>query len=187
MRKIKLVAIVAILSTGFIVTAQEKIDLGSSGIKWIGKKIGGEHYGSIQLKDGTLEIKDNKIVSGNFTVDMASITNKDIENENFNKKLVDHLKSDDFFGVERYPESTFIITKSTEFSDGKANVTGKLTIKGKTEEIKFDVIKKGNEYTATINVDRSKFDVRYGSKSFFDDLGDKAIDDIFVLDIKVVI
>ncbi len=80
-----------------------------------------------------------------------------------------------------------MVTKATKFEDGKASVTGKLTIKENTEEITFDVVKEGNAYVAKVEVDRSKFDVRYGSNSFFDNLGDKAINDIFVLDIKLAI
>lgn len=187
MKVIKLFLAAVIISVSSSVYAQESVDIEKSGIKWNGKKIGGEHHGYIQLKNGTLEIKNNKIAKGKFIVDMTTITNEDIDNENFKKKLIDHLKSDDFFGVEKYPESTFVVTKSTEFSGGKATVTGKLTIKENTEEITFDVKKNGHVYTATLKIDRSKFDVRYGSKSFFDDLGDKAIDDIFILDVKIVI
>jgi polyisoprenoid-binding protein YceI len=101
--------------------------------------------------------------------------------------LVGHLKSDDFFGVEKYPTSNFIITQSSKFDENKATVTGVITIKGKSENISFDVERKNNEYSAKLDIDRSKFDVRYGSNSFFDNLGDKAIDDIFTLDIKLVL
>jgi polyisoprenoid-binding protein YceI len=187
MKTIKILFVLALFSVGAIVNAQQ-INLGKSNIKWTGNKIGGTHYGQIKIKSGSLEVSDNSIASGKFVVDMTSITNEDLDNANFNKKLVDHLKSDDFFGVEKYPESHFVVTKSTKFSGGKATVTGKLTIKGKTEVISFDVMKKGNsEYSAKIEIDRSKFDVRYGSKTFFNVIGDKAIDDIFILDVKIVI
>ncbi len=79
------------------------------------------------------------------------------------------------------------MTKSSKFSNGKATLTGDITIKGKTESISFEVERAGKEYTAKVDIDRSKFDVRYGSNSFFDNLGDKAIDDIFTLDIKLVV
>ena len=116
---------------------------------------------------------------------MNTLTNEDLEDEGYNQKLVGHLKSDDFFGVEKYPTSSFEITSATKFSNGKATVSGKLSIKGKTENISFDVVKNGSAYIAKVDVDRSKFDVRYGSDSFFDNLGDKVIDDIFTLDIKL--
>lgn len=101
--------------------------------------------------------------------------------------MVGHLKSDDFFGVEKFPTSTFQISQAGKFKNGKATVTGIITIKGKAENISFDVIKKDNTYSSQVEVDRSKFDVRYNSKSFFNNLGDKAIDDIFILDIKLVL
>jgi polyisoprenoid-binding protein YceI len=118
---------------------------------------------------------------------MNTITCADLTNEGANQKLVGHLKSDDFFGVEKFPTSTFKVTKATQFTNGKARVTGVLTIKGKSETIAFDVTKKANVYSAQVKVDRSKFNVRYGSKSFFDNLGDNFIDDIFILDIQLVV
>jgi len=117
---------------------------------------------------------------------MTSITNTDLTDASYNQKLVGHLKSDDFFGIEKFPTANLNITKATKFSNGKASVTGDVTIKGKTETITFDIVKKGNSYSAKIEIDRSKHDVRFGSTSFFDSLGDKAIDDLFILDIKLV-
>lgn len=117
---------------------------------------------------------------------MTSITDTDLTDASYNQKLVGHLKSADFFGVEKFPIATMKITKATKFSKGKASVTGVITIKGKTEPITFDIVKSGSIYTAKLEIDRSKHDVKYGSTSFFDSLGDKAIDDIFILDIKLV-
>ena len=178
-------AVVAIASLG--VQAQKlSVDTKKSTVGWLGKKIGGQHEGFIQLKEGSLELKNDQVVGGEFTIDMNSITCTDLKDEGYNQKLVGHLKSDDFFGVEKYPTATFKIEKGTKFSDNKASVTGKITIKGKTETITFDVIRTKNVYSANLDIDRSKFDVRYGSTSFFDSLGDKAIDDIFNLTIKLV-
>ena len=118
---------------------------------------------------------------------MTTITNSDLKDEGYNQKLVGHLKSDDFFGVEKFPTASFVVTKSSKFSNGKATLTGDITIKGKTESISFDIVKQSKEYTTKIEIDRSKFDVRYGSDSFFDNLGDKAIDDIFSLNIKLAV
>ena len=116
---------------------------------------------------------------------MTSITNTDLTDEGYNQKLVGHLNSDDFFGVEKHPNAKLEIKKATSFSNGKASVNANLTIKGKTESVLFDVLKTDRGYTAKIDVDRSKFDVRYGSDSFFDNLGDNVIDDIFTLDITL--
>jgi len=182
-----LLALAVTLSTSGLFAQTQKVNIENSSISWLGKKIGGQHEGFIQIKSGELELKNDQIVSGNFTIDMTSITNTDLKDEGYNKKLVGHLKSDDFFGVEKYPTATFNITKATKFSNGKASVTGNLTIKDKTESITFDFVKNINHYTAKLEIDRSKFNVRHGSTSFFDSLGDKAINDIFTLDVKLVV
>lgn len=173
-----------------IISAQtltgQKVDLEKSKVNWTGNKIGGSHNGEVRLQSADIEVKGNQITKGTFVMDMNSITNSDLQDQGTKNKLVGHLKSDDFFGVEKYPTSTLVIKKSTKFSNSKATVTADLTIKGKTQEVTFDVNKNNNVYTSKIEVDRSKFDVRYGSKSFFDNLGNKAIDDIFILDVKIV-
>lgn len=139
------------------------------------------------MKSGYLEVKSGSIAGGEVVMDMNSITNSDLKDADYNQKLVGHLKSDDFFGVEKFPTSAFKVTKATRFANGKATLAGVLTIKGKSEKISVDITKKDNAYLGQLKVDRSKFDVRYGSKSFFDSLGDKVIDDIFVLDIRIVL
>ncbi len=180
-------ALIIMLSTQIVFAQKVEVNSKKSGVEWLGKKIGGQHEGNIQVKSGYFEIKNDKILEGNFVIDMTSITNTDLKDEGYNQKLVGHLKSDDFFGVENYPTANFEVTESSKFSNGKATITGAITIKGKTESISFKVVRAGNEYTSKIDVDRSKFDVKYGSNSFFDNLGDKAIDDIFSLHIKLVV
>jgi len=181
-------ALVLLLAGSVLSFAQNKtVNTKASVVKWTGDKIGGSHYGEISIKSGQLEFSKNNITRGEVVIDMTSITNTDLEDQAYKQKLVDHLESDDFFGVKNFPTASFVITKASKFVNGKASVSGKITIKGKTEPISFDVVKKGNIYTAKVEIDRSKFDVRYGSNSFFDNLGDKAIDDIFVLDIKLVL
>ncbi len=162
-------------------------DINKSTIKWEGKKIGGAHNGAIQLKEGNLTIKNNTITEGNFVIDMKSITNSDVESDEYKAKLVGHLKSDDFFGVEKYPTSKLTIKEATEFKNNKATVTGDLTIKETTLPVTFEVNKNGNTYSTVLTIDRSKYDIRYGSKSFFDNLGDKVIYDDFTLDVKLVV
>lgn len=187
MKKLSLL-LVLLFVTGISIFAQKnQVKINESQVKWTGTKIGGSHKGEIKIEHGFLSLKSDQIVGGEIVMDMNSITVTDIEDQGYNQKLVGHLKSDDFFGVEKYSNSKFVISKVTKFADGKAKVTGQLTIKGKTESLSFDVFKDGNSYTAQIKVDRSKFDVRYGSNSFFDNLGDKAIGDIFTLDISLII
>ena len=180
-------ALVIMLTTQVMFAQKVEVNTAKSSVEWLGIKIGGQHEGNIQLKSGYFELKNDQIVVGEFVVDMTTITDTDLEDQGYNQKLVGHLKSDDFFGVEKYPTAEFVIKKSSKFSNGKATVTGDITIKGKTESISFEVVGAGKEYTVKIDIDRSKFDVRYGSNSFFDNLGDKAIDDIFTLNIKLVV
>lgn len=187
MKKIKLLTVLLIAGSLVVSAQKSEINIDKSSVEWTGNKIGGAHNGMIKVKSGYLEFKGDNIVSGKVTIDMNSITNTDLKDEEYNQKLVGHLKSDDFFGVEKHPTSTFEITKAAKFEDGKATVSGTLTIKGKSETISFDVSKKGDMYTTQLKVDRSKFDVRYGSNSFFDNLGDKAIDDLFILDIQLAL
>jgi len=187
MKKIALAAIVIFMATSLSMVAQSsEVNLDQSTIKWEGKKIGTDHHGEIQFQSGSLEMQNGQITGGVFVVDMTTITNEDISNEGRNQRLVGHLKSDDFFSVETFPTSNFKVTESTAFADGKAKLSGDLTIKGTTESISFEVVKNNNVYSAKIPVDRSKFDVRFGSDSFFDNLGDNAIDDIFTLEVKLV-
>ena len=185
--KIFVSALMIMLSGSAMFAQKAEVNTQKSSIEWLGKKIGGKHMGNVQVKSGYLEFKEGEIVAGNFVVDMTSITNSDLKDEDYNQKLVGHLKSDDFFGVQTYPTAEFVVTKSSKFSNGTTTLTGDLTIKENTESISFEVVRAGSEYAARLDIDRSKFDVRYGSNKFFDNLGDKAIDDIFKLDIKLVV
>ena len=122
--------------------------------------------------------------------DMNSVTNVDLTDKEWNDKLVGHLKSEDFFGVAKFPRSKFEITKVILTSGENYNVTGNLTIKGITHETTFPAVIKINEKTiitvAKITVDRTKYDIKYGSASIFQDIGDKAISDNFDLDIHII-
>jgi polyisoprenoid-binding protein YceI len=187
MKTMNLIGVLLFATTLSASAQKNEINLGLSVVKWTGNKIGGSHNGEIKIKSGNLELKGGEIANGIIVMDMNSITNSDVKSEEYNQKLVGHLKSDDFFGVTNYPTATFQISKASKFTEGKATLSGILTIKGKSENIPLEVIKKNNVYTTQLKVDRSKFNVRYGSNSFFDNLGDKAIDDIFILDIQIVL
>ncbi len=172
-----------------------KVDTQQSTLTWNGKKVTGEHTGTVKLSGGTLQVKDGKLVGGEFTADMTSLTDTDLTDAGYNAKLVGHLKSDDFFGVEKYPTSTFKITKVEPIANAKAGeanytITGDMTIKGKTNPVTFPAVVtiNGNSATAKAKatIDRAKYDIRYGSKSFFDNLGDKVINDEFTVDINLV-
>lgn len=170
------------------VGAQNKLTADTSKTKllWLGEKVTGEHTGSINLKSGWLTWQDNKIVSGEFNIDMASL--KEAENSD---KLLGHLKSDDFFGVVKYPLAKLVLTGSTPFDKGSGVVSGTLTIKDKTNPIEFKATRQkkddGTWFFANISIDRTKYDIRYGSGSFFDNLGDKTIYDEFKLKVNLLV
>ncbi len=176
-----------IAGSGSIFAQKREVNTEKSTVAWTGKKIGSTHRGEVKIQSGYFEFRDGDISGGNVIMDMTTISNRDSEDASPNERLVGHLKSGDFFEVETYPTATFEVTGATGFNNDRASVTGKMTIKGNSETISFDVVKKGEAYIAQVVVDRSKFDVRYGSDSFFDNLGDRAIDDIFVLDIALVL
>lgn len=161
-------------------------DLGNSKLKWYGEKVTGDHYGFINLKSGSMEIKDDRIVWGKFVIDMTSITNSDLSDAGYNTKLVNHLKSDDFFGVQNHPEAHIEIVKSSRFINNEVTVDAQLTIKNITHPITFMVKRDGMAYHAEIVVDRSKYNVRYGSGSFFDNLGNNLIYDEFTMTVNVM-
>lgn len=159
-------------------TVEVKVE--KSSVAWKGYKVTGSHEGNIALKNGALTFKEGKLVGGEFTIDMNSIENTDLEGE-YKAKLEGHLKSDDFFGVAKYPDAKLVFKTVKSTGKNSYEVTGDLTIKEKTNPITFDLSVYGNKATANVKIDRTKFDVRYGSTSFFDDLKDKAIYDEFDL------
>lgn len=168
-----------------------KVDVQKSNIEWTGKKVLGEHYGNLKLLSGMIQTVENVPSVGNFVINMKSLTNTDLTDEGYNEKLINHLGSEDFFSIVKNPMASFQTTKMSGVSAGKVNVEGKLTIKGITNEISFPATYQiiGNTLTAiasNVKVDRTKYNIRYGSKNFFDSLGDKAIDDHFELNIKLV-
>ena len=185
-KKVLLLAIATIFFCRLDAQQTMTADAGKSKLEWLGEKVTGKHEGSINLKSGWLTLKDNKLQAGEFIIDMSSILCYEP-----NDRLVRHLKSDDFFSVEKYPETKLVITESTSFEKGTAKVKGNLTIKGITNPVEFKASyqKKddGYWYFANIVVDRSKYDVRYGSGSFFDNLGDKTIYDEFLLKVSLLV
>lgn len=167
-----------------------KVNPSKSELTWLGKKVTGEHTGNIALKEGYIALDGAKLVGGKFVADLTSITCTDLTDKSYNEKLIGHLKSEDFFGVEKNPTATFVVTKVAPKTAGVYDVTGDLTIKGITKPATFPVTVKttgtGAEATGKLVVDRSKYDIKYNSKSFFENLGDKAIYDDFTIDVKIV-
>lgn len=165
----------------------KNVNIKESNIEWKGYKVLGSHTGTIQIKDGSFQFDDNgQLTGGGFIIDMTTIKVTDLEG-NGAKKLEGHLSSTDFFGVENHPTATFTITKVVSRGNpGEYKIVGDLTIKETTKEIKFNANVDENFAAADITIDRSEFDVRYGSGSFFDNLGDKTIYDEFDLTVSLV-
>ncbi|SHI03178.1 Polyisoprenoid-binding protein YceI [Chryseolinea serpens] len=167
-----------------------KVNPKESSLQWKGKKVTGEHSGKINLASGSLNWDGKTLKGGNFDIDVTSITVTDITDAETNAKLLGHLKSDDFFGVEKFPKASFVITSATPTGDNSYLVKGKLTIKSIVNDVEFpaQVKAEGKKVTATakITVDRTKYDIKFRSTNFFENLGDKAIANDFELDVKLV-
>ncbi len=158
------------------------VDKSKSTINWEAKKVVGGHVGHIAIKEGTVKVNGNAVTSGNFVIDMPTLVCTD------NGRVTDHLKNADFFDVEKFPTSSFVITKVESNASG-ATVTGKLTIKGITKDLTFPatIAVSGNTLTtkATVKVNRLEYDIRFRSSRFFADLGDRAIEDEFTLTLDI--
>jgi polyisoprenoid-binding protein YceI len=170
--------------------AEFAADLGASTIEWKGFKPTGSHNGTINIESGTLNMVDGEISGGSFTINMGSISVLDIPaDDKGNSDLKGHLTSPDFFDVEKYPNAKFEITGMNE-AEGKTMLSGNLTLKDATNNVTFpvSVTNEGDSMTLTsetFTIDRSKWNVQYGSKSFFDNLGDKFINDDIELKISI--
>ena len=173
------IALIALSVT--TVNAQNKaVKVDKSTVIWKGYKVTGSHDGTINLKSGSLNFNNGKLTGGEFVMDMTSIIVTDLEG-NYKTKLENHLKNDDFFGVEENPTAKLVFKSVKPAGDNVYKVTGDLTIKGITNAISFDFSVNGNKGKAALKIDRAKFNVKYGSSSFFDNLQDKAIYDEFDL------
>lgn len=195
MKKIWMAILALSISTGIYAgngeNAKElKIDTKTSKVEWLGKKVTGQHNGLVDVKSGSLLLDGGQLVGGTITIDMQSIVVLDITDKETNGKLVGHLKSDDFFNAEKYPEATFNIAEVTK-AEGENiyNIKGDMTIRGitNTEEFPATVVVKDGKVAAIGNmtIDRSKYEVKYGSDAFFDDLGDKMIYNDFTITYKI--
>lgn len=169
-----------------VATTFYSIDANTSTVQWKGSKVvGGGHEGLVNLKDGGLQVTDGVITAGKFAIDMTTISCTDLDG-GMRDKLVGHLNSPDFFDTANHTTANLDIVSA----DAQNNVKANLTIKGITHAVTFPAkVTEANgtvSATATITVDRTKYDVRYGSNSFFDNLGDKAIsnDITFVVTLK---
>ena len=164
-----------------------KVNTSNSTVKWKGSKVTSSHEGNIKLSSGKLILEHGKLVGGEFEIDMTTIVNTDIEDKEYRQKLEGHLKNEDFFNVNEYKTASLMITTVKLIEESSYELQADLTIKGITHEIKFnaDVKIKGTAFLAIakIKIDRTKWDIKYNSGSFFDGLGDYLILDEIEFDV----
>ena len=168
-----------------------KVDTKASTFNWLGKKVTGEHNGTIGIQSGSLVVNGGKLQGGEFTIDMKTIKCFDLTDAGYNAKLVGHLTTPDFFDVANFPIAKLNIKKATLKSGSNYDLIGELTINGVTQPINFPAIvsvdaKGATTATAKFEVNRTKFGSKFGSKSFFESIGDKMIYDNFQVDVKIV-
>lgn len=173
-----------------------KADIKTSVINWAGSKPGGKHSGTINLQDGEITVKDNKIVGGKFTINMSTITVTDLKPDDGKEDLEAHLKGtgdkegqDHFFNIQKYPTGLFVINK-VEDEKGKTIVYGNLSLKNITKAVNFPAIVSVSDNAVSIESDtlvlnRTYWGVNYGSKSIFDNLKDKFINDEIEVKVNV--
>jgi polyisoprenoid-binding protein YceI len=172
------------------------LDHNRSTLYWEGSKPGGTHHGTIEVITGVLNSGEKSLAGGSFEIDMSTIRNDDLENEGMRNRLVDHLKSEDFFFVEKYPSASFTITDIAEKSGPQADpdathmISGDLTIRGITHNISFpaeismdkDMVE---ARTGEIRLDRTRWEVNHQSKKVFAELMDNFIDDEMIIKLEL--
>ena len=191
MKRTILTLLLAIITTFSFATKPHtdnvRIDTKSSTVKWIGSKVASSHEGTINIQRGVLMIKHGALVGGQFSIDMNSIKNTDIESEEYSAKLEGHLKNKDFFDVEQFPTAVITITNAIKGKENNYTVIANLTIKGITHPITFDANVNINGINflakAKIKIDRTKWDITYNSGNFFENLGDYLIKDEIEFDV----
>ena len=183
-------AIIALSAFTSMHVDQYKVDTESSVITWKAGKINGStHEGTIQLSEGIIRIDHGKVAGGNFTADMESIKVTDIEGK-YAEKLEGHLASEDFFNVAEFKQSKFTIGSVSKNEDGTFKVLGIMTIKGIKKPLRFNAQLSFTDNSVSMSgtalVNRTEYDIKYGSAQFFSDLGDRAIKDEFELNFNIV-
>ena len=186
MKKVTLLLSALTISVAsFAAPKNANVSLTKSSVAWLAKKVTGEHNGTVAISKANLVVDGNKLVGGNFQIDLTKIVCKDLTDPEYNKKFIGHISSGDFFEVEKFPSASFVITKVAG-----NQVTGNLTVKGITKTISFpaEISVNGGKVSAKANItiDRTEFGIKYNSKKFFDAIGDKAIYDDFNLTVSLI-
>ncbi len=181
--KIVLLFALALSMVSFTTLKEKEINVKKSDIQWTGYKVTGQHEGTINLKSGKLIFEGKTLIGGSFIIDMLSINTTDLQGD-YKNKLDGHLKSDDFFSVEKHPTASLKIT-SANGDKGVYNVNADITIKGITKPINFTMVIENNTASAKLKIDRTKHKITYKSPSIFESIKDKAIYDEFDLNVNL--
>ena len=163
---------------------KEDVKIKGSSLTWVGSKVTGSHEGTIELKSGYLTLDNNDLVGGEFVIDMTTIVCTDLSGKG-KASIEGHLKSDDFFSVDKFPTASLTILDVKKKGLGQYQVNANITIKGMTQEIMFDAEIKDKTAKAKLVIDRTEFGIIYKSGNFFEELADKAIYDEFKLSIEL--
>lgn len=189
MKKFAIILTLCVFTLSFVNAQTYKVDAEKSTLSWLAKKVTGQHSGIVKVKSGELTFNKKVLKGGKFVIDMQSIVCNDLTDADMNGKLIGHLKSEDFFSVAAFPESQLVLTEVKVKDKTTYNIKGKLTIKGISNVVEFPATLsiKDNKVVgvANIKVDRTKYNIRYGSAKFFESIGDKAINDEFELMVKL--
>lgn len=176
-----------VLSDGFY-----QLDVEQSKVAWEASKVKLTHNGFVSVKDGVLQVEDGVAQTGTVVVDVTTLKNLD-QKGNFLELLENHLKSADFFNVILFPEAEFVLsaTENKNGTDGiNFRVDGTLTIKSIAQPLSFDArveeSEQGIRLVGRATVDRTLYDIRFGSGKFFQNLGDNLIADNFYLDLDLL-
>ena len=165
--------------------ADYKINLDESSLTWTGREVStSSHYGTINFTSGQFEVSEGLISQGEFIVDMTSINVQDLSGGS-KERLEGHLRSDDFFSVESFPTAHLYISSSELISQGKWLVNSFLTIKDISHPVLFEMSNTDEGWIANLVFDRSKYNVKFRSGTFFENLGDKLIYDDIELKINL--
>lgn len=164
---------------------KKNINTEKSTIEWHGKSLSGAHEGLVNFTSGFLNMDHGRITGGSFVVDMRSLHATDLKGE-WLDKLNGHLKNDDFFGVDKHPTSKLVFKTVKKIDNHSYNITADLTIKGHTEEVSFVLRTEEGGANVNLRINRTKYGIKYGSGTFFDNLGDKTIDDYFTIKVHLV-
>lgn len=172
-----------------------RIDPDRSSIEWRGRNPNTAHYGNVRILHGELMVRDG-IITGTFDIEMNSITNKNLDGDPLQPVLIAHLKSDDFFLTRLFPRAKFTIVRAAPVKEPflsiqNYEVKGILELKGVKAEQDFMATitrtpENGLAAEAHFDIDRTRWNIIYGSTRFFEHLGMHLVFDPISIQLQIV-